>query len=60
MQNALSTCRIDGVETNIKLHLAVMNDSAFIQGGVDTRFLPGLLEAGSLGLGAAQPEVDHA
>jgi len=37
-----------------------MNDSAFIQGGVDTRFLPGLLEAGSLGLGAAQPEVDHA
>jgi len=60
MQNALSTCRIDGVETNIKLHLAVMNDPAFIQGGVDTRFLPGLLEAGSLGLGAAQPEVDHA
>ena len=56
MQRALSTCCIDGVETNIKLHLAILNDSAFIQGGIDTQFLPELLAASGLRLEAD----DHA
>lgn len=35
-REALAHCRIDGVKTNIAMHLAVLNDPEFQRGGVDT------------------------
>ena len=60
LQQALSFCHIDGVSTNVILHRAILGDPAFAEGGVDTRFLPERLAAGSWRLAADRPEVDHA
>ncbi len=43
MKTALSNCRIEGVETNLGLHTALMNVPAFAHGGVDTAWLPRVL-----------------
>ena len=43
MRAALRTIMLDGVATNIALHAAIMSDDEFLQGGVETRYLPGLL-----------------
>ncbi|MFZ1992099.1 MAG: acetyl-CoA carboxylase biotin carboxylase subunit [Alphaproteobacteria bacterium] len=45
MRRALASTKIEGIETNISLHAALMNGNAFIQGGVHTSFFPGFLEA---------------
>lgn len=47
MRTALANCRIEGVETNIALHTALCEDATFKAGGVDTGFLPRILESGS-------------
>ncbi len=39
MRTALSVCRVEGVRTNLDLHRAIMADSYFAVGGVDTTFL---------------------
>lgn len=46
LQQALKLCRIEGLATNLALHQHILNDPAFIAGGIDTRFLPTLLEQG--------------
>jgi acetyl-CoA carboxylase biotin carboxylase subunit len=43
LQHALHHCSIDGVATNIVLHQVILQDPAFMTGGVDTRYLPALL-----------------
>jgi acetyl-CoA carboxylase biotin carboxylase subunit len=45
MRRALASTRIEGVQTNIALHAALMNDKAFVAGGVHTSFFPGFLDA---------------
>jgi acetyl-CoA carboxylase biotin carboxylase subunit len=47
MRRALRTTRIDGVDTNIALHQALLSDPQFIAGGVDTNFLTDFLARGS-------------
>ncbi|ANJ66807.1 acetyl-CoA carboxylase biotin carboxylase subunit [Halothiobacillus diazotrophicus] len=39
MAGALDEMAIDGIKTNIPLHIDLMNDQAFIDGGVDIHFL---------------------
>jgi acetyl-CoA carboxylase biotin carboxylase subunit len=43
MRIALSAFVLDGVHTNAKLHASIMTDPVFIKGGVDTGYLPDLL-----------------
>jgi acetyl-CoA carboxylase, biotin carboxylase subunit len=43
MTQALVAMRLDGLTTNAPLHRAIMADAAFVQGGVDTTYLAGLL-----------------
>jgi acetyl-CoA carboxylase, biotin carboxylase subunit len=43
MTQALAAMRLDGLTTNAPLHRAIMADAAFVQGGVDTTYLAGLL-----------------
>ena len=45
LQRALSVCLVEGVETNLALHRAIVQDRAFRRGGVDTAFLPAFLES---------------
>jgi acetyl-CoA carboxylase, biotin carboxylase subunit len=45
MRNALAATRIEGVATNLALHLDVMADPEFQAGGVDTSYLPRFLES---------------
>jgi acetyl-CoA carboxylase biotin carboxylase subunit len=45
MRRALARTMIEGVHTNIFLHAALMNDPAFIAGGVHTNFFPGFLDS---------------
>ena len=47
LAHALRDCRIEGVQTNLALHRAIVAHEDFIRGGVDTRFLPALLESQS-------------
>jgi acetyl-CoA carboxylase, biotin carboxylase subunit len=49
MQGALANCRIEGVHTNLDLHLALMADPTFARGGVDTSFLAHFLQGASNG-----------
>lgn len=44
MQDALRVIRLEGVKTNATLHAAIMADGTFGTGGVDTNYLPGLLD----------------
>jgi acetyl-CoA carboxylase, biotin carboxylase subunit len=44
MQAALRVIALEGVKTNTELHMAIMADDRFAQGGVDTGFLPDLLQ----------------
>lgn len=44
LQQALSACHIEGVATNVDLHALILSDASFRDGGVDTQFLPALLE----------------
>lgn len=44
MAAALGNCRITGVQTNLSLHAALMANAEFRAGGVDTTFLPRLLQ----------------
>lgn len=43
MRQILAVCVLGGVKTNIALHRAILDDDAFIQGGVDTNYLGDLL-----------------
>lgn len=43
MRAALSEMRIDGIRTTIDLHSRLMNDPAFMKGGVDVHYLERLL-----------------
>jgi acetyl-CoA carboxylase biotin carboxylase subunit len=52
MQSAIARCHIEGVATNILLQRAILNESAFVEGGVDTGFLPSHLAAGDWDLEA--------
>jgi acetyl-CoA carboxylase biotin carboxylase subunit len=54
MRAALARTRVDGVSTNIGLHTMILADPRFVHGGVDSRFLAGLLEHAYTGL-----EVTH-
>jgi acetyl-CoA carboxylase biotin carboxylase subunit len=54
LQSALARCQIEGVANNVMLHRAILNEPAFVKGGVDTGFLPSHLETGSWRL-----ETDH-
>lgn len=56
LQKALSSCCIEGVANNTLLHQSILHDTAFIKGGVDTRFLPSRLKAGGWQLAAADTE----
>ena len=50
MTALLATARIDGVDTNIALHQAIIVDSAFARGGVDTNYLGQFLKTSPIGL----------
>ena len=39
MRIALSEMVVDGIKTNIPLHVAIMNDTNFIAGGVNIHYL---------------------
>jgi len=39
MRRALEETVIDGVDTTIGFHMAILNDPRFIEGGVSTKFL---------------------
>ncbi|HTT03389.1 MAG TPA: biotin carboxylase N-terminal domain-containing protein [Steroidobacteraceae bacterium] len=39
MRAALASCRIEGVESNLALHRALLQEPQFVQGGVDTSYL---------------------
>ena len=41
MKAALGNCRIEGVDTNLALHAALIEHPDFVRGGVDTSFLAG-------------------
>ena len=43
MRDILAICVLDGVKTNIPLHRIVLDDEAFIKGGIDTNYLGQLL-----------------
>jgi acetyl-CoA carboxylase, biotin carboxylase subunit len=44
MRQALASCRIDGIATNIALHAALMADPGFAEGGVTTSYFPRFLK----------------
>jgi acetyl-CoA carboxylase biotin carboxylase subunit len=44
MRHALTATRIEGIATNLAFHADVLNDAEFQKGGVDTSYLPRLLE----------------
>ena len=44
MKNTLSAARIEGVETTVPLHLAVLDSEAFRSGDYDTASIPGWQE----------------
>lgn len=44
LQQALSVCHLEGVATNVDLHALILSNASFRDGGVDTQFLPALLE----------------
>ena len=44
MRQALASCRIEGIATNIALHGALMADPNFAKGGVTTAFFPEFLQ----------------
>ena len=56
MRNAISETRIDGVATNLSFHAAVLADPEFARGGVDTSYVPRLLERRRL----TQESITHA
>jgi acetyl-CoA carboxylase, biotin carboxylase subunit len=35
---ALDNCRIEGIQTNLAIHRALLNDPEFMAGGVDTNW----------------------
>ena len=37
---ALASCRVQGIATNLELHRALLSQSEFARGGVDTSYLP--------------------
>ena len=39
MRNALEEIIVSGIKTNIELHLRLMNDAAFVKGGLDIHYL---------------------
>ena len=56
LRSAISQTRIEGVATNLSFHAAVLADPEFARGGVDTSYLPRLLERRRL----AQESITHA
>lgn len=54
LQAALQSCHIEGVPTNVALHASVCGAAEFVQGGVDTGFLPRHLSAHPLNTTGAQ------
>jgi acetyl-CoA carboxylase biotin carboxylase subunit len=49
LATALTHCHIEGIKTNLPLHRALIQHPGFLQGGVDTAFLPQFLQGGSHG-----------
>jgi acetyl-CoA carboxylase, biotin carboxylase subunit len=49
MRKAIAATHIDGVATNLGFHAALLADSEFERGGVDTSYLPRFLENRRLG-----------
>ncbi len=45
MREALASCRIEGIATNVDLHAGLMADPEFAEGGVTTSFFPKFLAA---------------
>ncbi|KAF1022378.1 MAG: Biotin carboxylase [Paracidovorax wautersii] len=45
MRQALAEMRVEGIQTNIPLHQAILDDTAFGRGGVDIHHLERLLDA---------------
>jgi acetyl/propionyl-CoA carboxylase alpha subunit len=43
MSTALGLCHIEGVETNVAMHSAVIAEPDFMRGGVDTSWFAGRL-----------------
>ena len=56
MRGAISETRIEGVANNLSFHAAVLADPEFARGGVDTSYVPSLLERQRL----AQESITHA
>ena len=56
LRRAISETQIDGVANNLSFHSAVLADPEFVRGGVDTSYLPRLLERQRL----AQESITHA
>jgi acetyl-CoA carboxylase biotin carboxylase subunit len=50
MRDILAICVLDGVKTNIPLHRMILEDEAFIKGGIDTTYLGHLLDKTSAAL----------
>ena len=48
---ALADCDVRGVVTNRDMHLALLRQAEFVQGGVDTAYLPRFLEQWGAGCG---------
>lgn len=44
MRNALEEIVIDGIKTNIELHLRILHDQAFVQGGTNIHYLEKMLK----------------
>jgi acetyl/propionyl-CoA carboxylase alpha subunit len=47
MQGAIARTRVVGVATNLAVHAALLADSEFSRGGVDTGFLARFLDRGT-------------
>ncbi len=47
LRRALRSVRIDGVDTNSRLHQSLLDDPEFIAGGVDTDYLTAFLARGA-------------
>jgi len=44
LRTALAACAIDGIETNLPMHAALVEDLGFRDGGFDTHYFPRFLE----------------
>ena len=59
LRAALDRCAIDGVTTNLALHRALLADSGFAAGSVDTGYLARWLAGAGAAMAAATPAAGH-